>query len=405
MLTVRTPEETLALIQSEFHPLDSRESVPLSEALGRVLGEEVRSREFVPDFDRSSVDGYAVRASDTFGCSAAIPAILPLQGEVAMGEVASALAEGSCLYVPTGGALPPRSDAVVMIEQSEVYGDGTVGLLSPASPGKNVVFRGDDVRPGQVVLPRGRRLGPQDLGVLAALGQAQVVVERPVHVGVVSTGDELVPVEAVPERGQVRDINSTVVGALMDECGAETRHYGIVRDEVDLLREVVTRAAAENDMVLISGGSSVGAKDATCQIISELGELLLHGIAVKPGKPTILGKVGERPLVGLPGHPSAAYFIGHLFVRPLLYRLQGRSAREYQVMARLSENVSANDGRTQYVSVSLTWRENQWWAVPLRSKSSQISNLAATDGYLCIQRDAEGLAAGAMVPVTLYGAE
>lgn len=405
MLTVKTPEETLALIEEQFSCLAACEQAPLAAALGRVLAEEIRAAEYVPDFDRSTVDGYAVRAADTFGCSASIPAIFTLQGEVAMGESAPPLQPGHCLYVPTGGAIPAGADAMVMIEYSEDYGDGTIGLSKPAAPGKNIVFRGDDVQPGQLVLPAGKKLAAQDLGALAALGWAQVPVRAAVRVGVISTGDELVPVEETPGPGQVRDINSTVVSALMQHCGAEVTCYGIVRDDRRLLRRQVEQALAENELVLLSGGSSVGMKDATCQVISELGELLLHGIAIKPGKPTIIGKVGNKPVVGLPGHPAAAFFISHLFMRPLLYRLQGRRTVSYQLPARLSEKLSANDGRTQYLSVSLEQRGGEWWACPLRAKSSQISNLAATDGYICIDRDTEGLAAGALVAVTLYSAE
>lgn len=405
MLTVKTPAETLDIITDQFHCLATQELVPLEAALGRVLAEDILAQEFVPDFDRSSVDGYAVRSADTFGCSTAIPAIFPLQGAVEMGESAPALAANSCLYVPTGGAIPAGADAMVMIEYSEDYGDGTIGLSKPASPGKNIVFRGDDVKPGQLVLPQGRKLGPQDIGALAALGWSQVPVRTPIQIGVISTGDELVPVESTPAMGQVRDINSAMVSAMMRNCGAAVHSYGIVRDDVQLLRQTVAQAVAENEMVLLSGGSSVGMKDATCQVISELGELLLHGIAIKPGKPTIIGKVGAKPVVGLPGHPAAAFFICHLFMRPLLYQLQGRQAISYLLPARLSEKISANDGRTQYISVSLEQRDGEWWACPLRAKSSQITNLAATDGYICIPRDTEGLAAGTIVSVALYSAE
>ena len=188
---------------------------------------------------------------------------------------------------------------MVMIDYSEDYGDGTIGLSKPASPGKNIVFRGDDVKPGQLVLPQGRKLGPQYIGALAALGWSQVPVRTPIRIGVISTGDELVPVESTPAMGQVRDINSAMVSAMMRNCGAAVPSYGIVRDDVQLLRQTVAQAVAENEMVLLSGGSSVGMKDATCQVISERGELLLHGIAIKPGKPTISGNVGAKPVVGL----------------------------------------------------------------------------------------------------------
>lgn len=402
MLNVKTPEEVFASIEANFQPLASKETVALTDALGRILYEDIVAKEYVPDFDRSSVDGYAVKAADTFGCSSSLPAIFTLQGEVLMGSEAPALLENSCLYVPTGAAIPANADAMVMIEHSEDYGDGTIGMTKPTAPGNNIVFRGDDVRPGQAVLPRGKKIGAQDIGALAALGFSEVPVGSHIRVGVISTGDELVAVSETPTAGQVRDVNSAVVAAAMAANGARITAYGFIKDDEQLLRKTVKQALDENDMVLISGGSSVGTKDATAKVIASLGELLLHGIAIKPGKPTIMGKADGKPLIGLPGHPSAAYFICHLFIRPLLYRLQGRCAVNYSISAKLLEAISANDGRSQYISVSLQQRADGVYAVPLRAKSSQISSLAITDGYIAIDRNAEGLPKGAIVEVTLY---
>jgi molybdopterin molybdotransferase len=405
MLNVKTPEQVLEIIQEQFPCLDRQQSLPLPQALGKVLYEDIAAREFVPDFDRSSVDGYAVRAADTFGCSSAMPAIFPLQGEVIMGQAAPALQDGHCLYVPTGGAIPENADAVVMIEYSEDYGDHTIGISKPAAPGHNIIFRGDDVSPGKTVLAQGKRLEAQDLGALAALGYSEVPVAADIRVGVISTGDELVPVSAVPAAEQVRDINSAMVSAAMRQSGCQVTCYGIVADEEQLLRQAVEQAMAENDLLLISGGSSVGIKDATAKVIDSLGEILLHGIAIKPGKPTIIGKSGSKALIGLPGHPAAAFFICHLFIRPLLWQMQGRRQSSYLLPARLTEAISANDGRTQYLSVALEQRADGLYALPLRAKSSQITNLAATAGYICIPGNAEGLAAGSMVEVALYGTE
>ena len=201
MLYVKTPEEVLAMIQSEFTPLERRELVPLGDAMGRILAEDVAAWEYVPDFDRSTVDGFAVRASDTFGCSDAIPAILPVQATVLMGEGAEfTLNEGECAAVPTGGAVPKGADSVVMIEYTEDYGDGTIGVAKPAAPGMNMIFRGDDVYPGKVILHKGRVLSSADIGALAAIGQVQVPVVKKLTVGVISTGDELVPRRCSPAR-------------------------------------------------------------------------------------------------------------------------------------------------------------------------------------------------------------
>lgn len=402
MLSVKTPEEVLAIIESEFAPVAGTETVALSGAMGRVLAADIAAEEFVPGFDRSTMDGYAVRARDTFGCTDAIPAILPLQGEVLMGQGADfALEKGCCAAVPTGGAVPEGADSVVMLEYTEDYGDGTIGVLKSTAPGQNMIFRGDDVYPGKTVLEKGRVLSSQDIGALAAIGRVRVPVARRLTVGVISTGDELVPPEATPGPGQVRDVNSPMLEAMLGAFGVDVINYGIVTDEEALLSKKVTRAVSECDAVLLSGGSSVGVKDAACRIIESMGQLLLHGIAIKPGKPTILGKTGCKPLVGLPGHPVAAYFITKLFVLPLLSRLMGRKQESYTTTAKVTESISANHGRAQYHCCRLARADGEIYAYPIRGKSGLITTLAGSDGYFCIGRDCEGLPQGAQVQVTI----
>lgn len=402
MLHVKTPEEVLALIEQEFSPMAEAETVSLYAAMGRILAEEIAATEYVPDFDRSTVDGYAVRARDTFGCTDAIPAILPLQGEVLMGEGAEfELRPEECVAVPTGGAVPKGADSVVMLEYTEDYGDGTMGILKPAAPGQNMIFRGDDVFPGKVILKKGRVLSSQDIGALAAIGRVQVPVVKKLTVGVISTGDELVPPDVVPGPGQVRDVNSPMLEAMLTAFGVRVLNYGIVIDDEAKLTAMVKQAAAECDAVLLSGGSSVGVKDAACRIIESMGTLLLHGIAMKPGKPTILGKTGQKPLVGLPGHPVAAYFVTKLFVLPLLGRMMGRAQTAYTVTARLTENISANHGRAQYHCCRLERKNNELYAHPIRGKSGLITTLAGADGWFCIDRDCEGLPRDAEVQVTV----
>ena len=401
MLHVKTPEEVLALIETEFSPVAGTEFVSLSQAMGRVLAEDIAATEYVPDFDRSTVDGYAVRARDTFGCSDAIPAILPLQGEVLMGEGAEFdLNAEECVAVPTGGAVPRGADSVVMIEYTEDYG-GEIGISKPAAPGQNMIFRGDDVYPGKVILQKGRVLSSQDIGALAAIGRIQVPVVKKLTVGVLSTGDELVPPEVTPGPGQVRDVNGPMLEAMLSAFGVNVVHYGIVIDDEAKLTAVVQKAASECDAVLMSGGSSVGVKDAACRIIESMGVLLLHGIAIKPGKPTIIGKAGMKPLVGLPGHPVAAYFVTKLFILPLLGRLMGRVQPSYTTTALVTESISANHGRAQYHCCRLERKDGQLYAYPIRGKSGLITTLAGADGYFCIDRDCEGLPQGAQVQVTI----
>ena len=404
MLTVKTPEEAAALLGTAF-PSGSTgdEPVSLEQASGRVLAADVVAGEFIPGFDRSTVDGYAVRSADTFGCSDAMPALLTLRGEVLMGErAAMELLPGECAAVPTGGAIPSGADAAVMIEYTEDYGDGTVGILKSAAPGENMIFRGDDMRPGDTVLSRGRKLTASDIGSLAAMGVAEVRVSRRPAVGIISTGDELVPIEETPGEGQIRDVNSAMLSALVRDAGAEPVSFGILNDDEALLGRTLDEALSRCDMVLISGGSSVGMKDATCRVMDDRGEVLFHGIAMKPGKPTILGRVGGRPVFGLPGHPVAAFFVSELFVRPLIARLMGREVRERTVPARLAEAVSANHGRAQYMGVFLSGEEGSLTAVPIHSKSGLITSLAGSDGFFCIPRDCEGVPAGETVQVRIY---
>lgn len=406
MLYVKTPEDVLALIKEEFSPLGQGETVSLSAAMGRILAEDIAAEEYVPNFDRSTVDGFAVRARDTFGCTDAIPAILPLQQTVQMGQGADfPLNAEACVAVPTGGAVPKGADSVVMLEYTEDYGDGTIGISRPVAPGENMIFRGDDVFPGKVILQKGRVLSSADIGALAAIGRVRVPVVKKLTVGVISTGDELVPPEVQPCPGQIRDVNSPMLEAMLTAFGCHVINYGIVIDDEALLTQKVRQAAAECDAVLLSGGSSVGVKDAACRIIESMGRLLLHGIAIKPGKPTILGKAGPKPLVGLPGHPVAAYFITKLFVLPLLGRLSGRDMTAYTVTAKVTQSISANHGRAQYHCCRLTPRDGEVWAEPIRGKSGLITTLAGADGYFCIDRDCEGLPKNAEIQVTVCSGE
>ena len=400
MLNVITLEEALELVAKTFVPLDATEQVPLDQALGRTLETDVVAAEYVPDFDRATVDGYALRARDTFGCSDAIPAILTRQAEVRMGEAADfVLQEGCCAEVPTGGAIPRGADSVVMLEYAEDYGDGTVGVARPAAPGENLIFRGDDVHPGKPVLKAGRILGPQDVGALAAMGVARVPVRPRPRMAVLSTGEELVSPDRRPGPGQIRDVNGLLVAGQLRAMGAEPVPYGIVPDEEERLRATVARALDRCDAVILSGGSSVGAKDAAARVIASFGPVLFHGLAMKPGKPTLLGRRGNQPIVGLPGHPVAAFFVTELLVRPLMDRLMDRRTARRQVTARLTENVSANHGRALYCPCRLRREGAELWAEPVRTKSGLITALAAADGYCCVARDREGLMQGAEVQV------
>ena len=403
MFQVKTPDEAMQLIHETFKSPSAIESVQLSDACGRTLGENILSAEDVPDFNRSMVDGYAVFARDTFGSSESIPSLLKLMGEVKMGESAcKALEKDTCTAVPTGGDIPEDADAVVMLEYTENYGDGTIGIVKPVAPGDNMIFRGDDVSLGEMLLPSGHKITPHDIGALAALGISTVKVYKRPLFGIISTGDELVDFTQKPQKGQVRNVNSILLEAVVKSSGGQIKSYGIIRDDEDALDRTVEKAASECQAVLISGGSSVGMKDATARVIEKQGSILFHGIAMKPGKPTILGSIGGKPVFGLPGHPVAAYFVAQLFVVPLIGFMMSRQEKIFSVTATLCEAISSNHGRAEYVGVKLENNDNAVTALPIHGKSGLISILSGSDGYICIPRDCEGLPKGAVVFVTRW---
>jgi len=403
MLNAITPEEALEIILGSFPFAPEAECAPITKALGRILAKDIVSSEFIPDFNRSTVDGYAVSARDTFGSTEAIPAILPIRGESLMGRAAGAeLKAGECLTVPTGGDVPQGADAVVMLEYTESYGDGTIGIVKPVAPGENMIFRGDDAKPGDVLLKSGSPLRPHDVGAMAALGLDTVFVRARPKVAILATGDELVPISEKPAIGQIRDVNSAMLAAAIEESGGEAVNFGILADEEDEVYDALSQALRDCDMALISGGSSAGAKDMAVRAIERDGRVLFHGIAMKPGKPTILGNVHGRPVFGLPGHPAAACFVMHLFVRPLISAFLGQAYASRTATAEISEAVPSNHGRAEYMPVKLLASGDKLLASPVHGKSGLITSLSGSDGYICIQRDREGLPKGAEVEVSLW---
>lgn len=399
MLKVRTITEVNLLIREQWGGLRSKhETVDLEDALGRVLIEDILANAFVPDFDRSTVDGFAVRATDVFSCSDAIPALLILRGEASMGEHTNIqLKPGECLYVPTGAELPAGADTMVMLEYVDDLGDGTIAIYKAAAPGANMIFRGDDVKPGDMVLHAGTRLNPTDIGALAALGVSSVPVVRRPKVAIISSGDELVAPDEALSPGKIRDVNGVMLNNAVLQEGGEPSFLGIVKDQYPAVKESVIGAIAEYDLVLISGGTSVGVKDALPRVMTELGELLVHGVAAKPGKPTIVGKIQGKPVFGLPGNPVAAFFMFYNFVRPLMHSMQGSQLVDRSVSLPLSRAVPSNHGREEFVPV----RMSDGKAEPVASKSGLITTLSCADGFIRIPRDVEGLKQGDIVQVTL----
>ena len=400
MLNVKTVAEVNALVAERFGGLRMpAEQIPLTEALGRITAQDVLSQEYVPNFTRATVDGYAVIASDVFGCTDAIPALLTQAGESRMGEPSSlSLQKGQCAYVPTGAELPANADAMVMLENAEDFGGGTIAVNKPVAPGANLIFRGDDLKPGQTVIPAGAILAAAEIGTLAAMGLPNITVAHKPLAAIISTGDELVPAGQPLAGGQIRDVNAPMLVAAVRQCGGEARIIGIIKDNQSAIHSAVENAIPDCDLLLLSGGTSVGVKDAMPAVISALGELLVHGVAAKPGKPTILGIIRGKPVFGLPGNPVAAYFMFHMLVRPLLYSMLGAQPAERKLTLPLTRAVSSNHGREEFVPVAI--QENG--ARPIAAKSGLISTLACAQGFIRIARDCEGLPQGEPVEVILF---
>ena len=365
MLNVLTREEAAALVREKTSSLTPEtEYAGIASAAGRILARDIISEENVPSFDRSTVDGYAVCSADTFGAGGAIPAQLDVVGEIKMGETAvMEIKRGQCVKISTGGMLPKGADAAVMVEHTDCE-DGSCLVYKSAAPYENVTRTGDDISAGETALRSGTALTASHTGVLAALGIHSVpVYKRPV-ISVISTGDEIVT--GAPAQGQVRDINTFLLCAVARELGCEAVPYGAVKDNREEIERAVKECLKTSDAVLISGGSSAGTKDMTVEILSSLGEVYFHGIAMKPGKPTIFGMAEGKPVFGLPGHPLAAYFVFRLIVSEYIRGVMKMPADRAEREALLALNVPSNHGREEFVCVQLNEKDE---AVPIHTKS------------------------------------
>ncbi len=405
--TLVPPEDARARILERVQPLGEVEEVPTYDAVGRVLAEDATSSQVLPDFRRSTVDGYAVQARDTFGASGTLPAYLTLIGEVAMGRETDLKVEPSTTaIVHTGGMVPEGADAVVMVEHTQRAREDEVEILGRVAPGENVIQVGEDIAPGDLILPAGHRLRAQDVGGLLAVGITRLRVARQPRVAIFATGDEVIPPDQSTRPGQVRDINSYTVGALVEQAGGIALRGGILPDDYERLLGRARRALDEGaDMLVLSAGSSVSVRDMTARVFDELGGpgVLVHGIATKPGKPTILAMSGERPLMGLPGNPVSAFVQFMLVGLPVVYRLGGTTPpRRFTLQARLATNVASVAGREDYVPTKLTERDGDLWAEPIFFKSNLIFTLVRADGLLKVPLDKTGLEADTLVEVLLF---
>ncbi len=406
LFTVRTPPEAWTLLLDHFSPTVQTERIPTVTALGRVLAEQLVSAQDLPNFRRSTVDGYAVIAADTYGATPGLPAFLTVAGEVPMGTVSTlALGVGEVALVHTGGMIPDDANAVVMIENTQRVDDNSIELFKSASDGENVIQIGEDIRHGDAVLAPGRQLRPQDIGGMLALGITEVAVAVPPRVAILSTGDEVVPPEQPIQPGQVRDINSYTLASLTSRAGGEPVLYGIIPDDRDALAAAAAQAQAECDLSVLSAGSSVSYRDMSVDIIDALGEpgVLVHGVSVRPGKPTIIAVADGKPVFGLPGNPVSAMVIFDLFVTPTIRALLGaQTPPQQQVQARLARNISSTTGREDYVQVRIETRDGEPWAVPVFGKSNLIYTLVHAEGAVKVPLDSNGIREGAWVTVLLH---
>ncbi|NQU14996.1 MAG: molybdopterin molybdotransferase MoeA [Desulfobacteraceae bacterium] len=404
---VKRPDEVFEIIHG-FAPA-GQETVSLEDALGRTLNQDLIASEDLPGFLRSTMDGYAVRAKDTFGASESLPALLRVSGEVLMGQSHGIeVEEGQAVKISTGGKLPAGADGVVMVEYCSLLDSETLEVSRAISPLENVIQPGDDFEQGSTVLKKGYRLRPQDLGVMAGLGVTEVSVFRKPRIAILSTGDEIVTIDTQPRPGEVRDINRYTLGAFCKRQGAAPLYLGLCPDEFQSMKRMVEKGVAQADTVWVSGGSSVGTRDLTLKVFETLPkfELLVHGISISPGKPTIIGRSGPQPMIGLPGHVASAMVVAEVFLTRLISRLSGQrdvtDKFRNQMEAQLSQNVESAPGREDYVRVKLIEKGDRLMAEPVFGKSGLISTLVEADGLIRVDMNTEGMYEGQTVRVMLF---
>ena len=408
-LTLLPPQESLDKLLRNLPALKlATETINTASALGRIIATDLLAPHALPEFPRSTVDGFAVQAADTYGASDSLPAYLNLIGECPMGATPDLeITPATTAIIHTGGMLPKGADAVVMLEYTQTVAN-EIEIFRAVADGENVIRIGEDVAHGALIKPKGSPIRPAEVGGLMALGFVGVEVVKAPKIGIISSGDEVVHPEKRPQPGQVRDINSYTLSTLVEKYGGEPIIYGIVADNMDAMKTAISRALSECEMVLITAGSSASARDMTAAAIDELGEpgVLVHGVNTRPGKPTILGVCAGKAVIGLPGNPVSALVNGYVFVAPLIRRLLGQRMDELppSLSAKLTVNIPSQAGREDWIPIKLTTKKHEgktFEANPIFGKSNLIFTFVAADGLLKISADATGLSAGEMVEVIL----
>ena len=399
--------DALRLLDAHWRPVPQQEAIATADALGRITANDIRSPEAAPAFRKSAVDGYAVRAADTFGASQSLPALLDVIGEIAMGDAPDAdISPGQALAIHTGGMLPRSADAAVMIETTQRLGDAEIEAMKAVAPGENVIQAGEDVAEGAVVLPRHQRLRPQDIGGLLAVGIDEIAVLRQPRVGILSCGDELVSPEETLTPGKVRDINAYTLSALASGYGAIPLRLGIVGDRLDAYRRRAHEGFAAADILLLSAGSSVSARDYTRDVINGLGEpgVLQHGLATKPGKPTIIAVCDNKPVLGLPGNPTSALLVARQLLPFMIARFNRQALeRPRTVRVRLAARVASVTGREDWIPLRLdAGADDVPLAQPIFGKSNLIFTLIGADALLHVPLNSGGIDAGSLADATRF---
>ncbi len=404
---VRSPARALADLLPRLTPIEGRETVPTTEALGRIVARDVRSPEDLPTFARSAMDGYSVRARDTFGASESLPALLEVVADIPTGQTSDIeIGTGEAVVAYTGGTLAKGTDAVVMVERTQPADERSIEVLRPVAPGENVIQVGEDVRKGEVVLKRGRRLRAQDVGGLLALGIVETEVLRRPKVGIISTGDELAAPSETPPPGKVRDINTYTIAARAAQCGADALALGLLPDVYEAQLAAAREGLKSVDALIFSAGSSLSTRDMTARVFDALGEpgVLTHGISIKPGKPTIVAVADGKPLFGLPGNPVSALVVFDLLAAPALRVLSGETGQSLSpaISALLTEDVPSESGREDFFPVRLSESDGAVSASPIFGKSNLIYTLVDSDGIARVPPESGGLYAGEVVEVLIY---
>ena len=403
LLSTYTVEEVQKKLMEVFKdfPLKT-ERIPITEARGRVLAQEVISYENIPEFHRSTVDGYGVLYQDTLGASDGFPSYLQNKFAVEMGkEALGKIESGECAYIPTGGMIPQGVNAVVMIEQTEAFDENTIGVLKPLSDLENILQKGEDIRVGEAVFSKGDRLRTEDIGLLAGLGVSEVRVYQKIAVGLISTGDEIVEIYKQPSLGEIRDMNRYSLGAALDRDGFSLEQTAIVKDQRILLEETLAQFLKNCDLVLISGGSSMGEKDYTKEVINALGQpgVFVHGVSMKPGKPTIIGKVGKKAVFGLPGQPVSALMVYEVLVKTLTKLYENPKTEDPYLLGEMDRNFPSAPGRAHYFMVSIYEKDGKNYVTPVYGKSGTLSMMSRAMAYVVIGHNEEGLNKGDQVKV------